>query len=80
MAASSCGRRKISKMLVCKAGSVRVVVAARGATVGAGVGVASASGVGVGVGRKAGDGDGEGCVTFRSRCAFWFPGVAKKLP
>lgn len=79
MAASSCGRRKISKMLVCKAGSVRVVVAARGASVGAGVGVASASGVGVGVG-KAGDGDGEGCVTFRSLCAFWFPGVAEKLP
>ena len=65
-------------MLVCKAGSVRVVVA-RGATVGAGVGVASASGVGVGVGRKAGDGDGEGCVTFRSRCASWFPAVGEKL-
>ena len=68
-------------MLVCNAGSVNVVVAVRGATVGVGVGdgVASGSGVGVGVGTTAGDCAVAGCATFRSLWGPWFPDVSEKL-
>ena len=71
IAAASSGRRKMSEMLICKAGSVFVVVATFGPGVGVGDGAGDAAGVGVGVGTTAGFGTCAGCVTFRSLGAVW---------
>lgn len=79
IAAASSGRRKMSEMLVCKAGSVFVVVATLGPGVGVGDGAGNAAGVGVGVGTTAGAGTGVGWVTFRSLCAVWLL-VVKAAP